>query len=122
MNAVIESLKTEKAPDEDDIRPEMLKAMTMYGVRWLTRVCQVACRTGQAPKQCHASVIILIHKKIDQRKCTNYKDISLISVPVKVYAKCIEKKCRKLVESKLADAQRGFRPGRSTKNQIFALQ
>ena len=31
---------------EDDIRPEMLQAMNMYSVRWLTRVCKVACRTG----------------------------------------------------------------------------
>ena len=46
VNAVIKPLKTAKANGEDDIRPEMLKAMNMCGVRWLTRVCKVACRTG----------------------------------------------------------------------------
>ena len=56
MNAVIKSLQTGKAPDEDDIRPEMLKAMSMYGVRWLTCVCEEACRTEQAPKQWQTSV------------------------------------------------------------------
>ena len=59
MNAVIKSLKTEKAHGEDDIRPEMLKAMNMRGVRWLTCIRKVACRTGQAPKQWQTSVIYL---------------------------------------------------------------
>ena len=122
VNAVIKSLKTGKAPGEDDIRPEMLKAMNIHGVRWLTRVCKVACSTGQAPKQWQTSVIIPIHKKGDKRKCTNYRGISLISVPGKIYAKCLEKKCSEIVEPKLTDAQCGFRPGRSTMDQIFALQ
>ena len=60
VNAVIKSLKTRKEPGEDDINPEMLKAMNIYDVRWLTRVCKVACRTGQAPKQWQISVIIPI--------------------------------------------------------------
>ena len=51
MNAIIKLLKTGKTHGEDDIRPEMLKAMNIHDVRWLTRVCKVACRTGQAPKQ-----------------------------------------------------------------------
>ena len=114
MNAGIKALKTGKAPGEDDIRPEMLKAMNIHGVLWLTRVCKVACSTGQAPKQWHTSVIIPIHKKGDKRKCTNYRGISLISVPGKVYAKCLEKKCREIVEPLLTDAQCGFRPGPST--------
>ena len=68
VNAVIKSLKTGKAPGEDDIRPEMLKAMNIYGVRWLTRVCKVAYSTGQAAKQWQTSVIIPIHKKRRQEK------------------------------------------------------
>ena len=86
VNAVIKSLKTGKALGEDDTRPEMLKSRNVSGVRGLTRVCKVACRTGQAPKQWQTSVIIPIHKKGDKRKCTNYRGISLISVPGKVYA------------------------------------
>ena len=105
MNAVITSLETGKVSSEDDIRPEMLKAMNVYGVRWLTRVCQVACRTGQAPKQWQTGVVIPIHKKGDKRKCINYRGISLISLPGKVWSKCLEKKCREVVQPKLTEAQ-----------------
>ena len=38
-----------------------------------------------------------IHIKEDKRKCTNYRSMSLISVPGKVYAKCLEKKCSETV-------------------------
>ena len=79
-------------------------------------------RTRHAPKQSQTSVIIPIYKKGDKRKCTNYRGIFLIRAPGKVYANCLEKKCREIVEPKLTDAQCGFRPGRSTMDQIFALQ
>ena len=38
----IEEIKSGKAAGEDEIRPEMLKALTREGILWLTRVCQVA--------------------------------------------------------------------------------
>ena len=40
----------------------------------------------------------------------------------KVYAKYLERKHRKIVESKLDDGQSGFRRGRSTTDQIFSLK
>ena len=55
---LLKSLKTGKAPSEDDIKPQTLKVMNVYGVRWLTRVFQVACRTGQVPTQWQTNVVI----------------------------------------------------------------
>ena len=48
--------------------------------------------------------------------------ISLLSLPGRVYAKCLERKCREIVESKLQDSWCGFRPGRSTTDQTFTLK
>ena len=67
-------------------------------------------------------MIIPIFKKGDRKQCTNYKGISLLSLPGKVYAKCFERKCREIVESKLEDGQCGFWPGRSTTDQILTLK
>ena len=129
MSTAIKSLKAGKAPGEDDIRAEMLKAMNYFGVCWLIHVCQVAWKTSEVSKQWQTSVLISIHKKGDKKKCTNFRGISLLSLPGKVNAKCLEKKCREIVEPQLWDAQCGFRPGGSmdswthtwTMDQIFAL-
>ena len=118
----IKGIKSGKAAGEDEIRPEMLKALTGEGILWLTRVCQVAWKFGKTPRDWQTGVIIPIFKKGDRKQCTNYRGISLLSLPGKVYAKCLERKCREIVESKLEDGQCGFRPGRSTTDQIFTLK
>ena len=118
---VIRGLKSGKSAGEDEIQPEMLKALNVEGVRWLTRLCQVTWKLGKTQKDWQAGVIIPIYKKGDCKECTNYRGISLLSLPGKMYAKCLEKKCREIVESKLEDCQCGFCPGRSITDQIFTL-
>ena len=95
--------------------------MNKFGVCWLTCTCQVAWKTGEILKQWQISVLIPNHKKGD-KKCTNYRGISLLSLPGKVYAKCLKKRCHKIVEPHLQNAQYKFCPCRSIMNQIFALQ
>ena len=85
-------------------------------------MCQDARKFGKTPRDWQTGVIIPIFKKGDRKQCTSYKGISLPSLSGKVYAKCLERKCREIVESKLEDGQCGFRPGRSTTNQIFTLK
>ena len=118
----IKGINSVKAAGEDEIRPEMLKALTGEGILWLTRVCQVAWKFGKPPRDWQTGVIIPIFKKGDRKQCTNYRGISLLSLPGKVYAKCLERKCREIVESKLEDGQCGYRPGRITTDQIFTLK
>ena len=117
MATAIKGIKFGKAAGEDEIRPEMLKALTGEGIHWLTRVCQVAWKLGKTSRDWQTGVIIPIFKKGDRKQCTNYRGISLLSLAGKVYAKC-----REIVESKLKDGLCGFLPGRSTTDQIFTLK
>jgi len=50
-------------------------------------VHQVAWKFGKIPKQWQAGVIIPILEKGDHKQCSNYRGISLLSLPEKVYAK-----------------------------------
>ena len=115
----IKGIKSVKAAGEDEIRPELLKTLTGEGILWLTRVCQVAWKFGKTPRDEQTGVIISIFNKGDCKQSTNYRGISLLSLPGKVYAKCLERKCQKIVESKLENGLCGFRQGRSTTDQIF---
>ena len=122
VSTAIKGTKSGKAAGEDEIRPEMLKALTGEGVFWLTRVCQVARKFGKTPRDWQTGVIIPTFKKGYRKRCTNYRGISLFSLPGEVYDKCLERKCREIVESKLEDGQCSFCPSRSTTDQIFTLK
>jgi len=60
-------LKSRKAAGEEEIRPEMLKALNSEVIIWLTKVCQVAWKLGKTPKECQTGVIIPIFKKGDRK-------------------------------------------------------
>ena len=115
-------IKSGKAPGEDEIRPEMLKALTGKGILWQTRVCQIAWKFGKTSRDWQTGVIIPIFKKGDRKQCTNFKGISLLKLPEKIYAECLERNCREIVESKLENGQYGFLPGGNTTDQIFTLK
>ena len=92
------------------------------GVAWLHRIITVAWNSGSAPKEWQAGVVVPIFKKGDQKDCNNYRGLTLLSLPEKVYSKVLERRCRQIAESKIQDEQCGFRPGRSTTDQLFTLR
>ena len=83
--------------------------------------CQKAFSTGLTPKDWQTGVVVPLYKKGDQKDCGNYRGITLLSLPAKVYAKVLERRCRAIVDSRVQDEQCGFRNGRSTTDQLFTL-
>ena len=59
-------IKSGKAAGEDEIRPEMLKALTGEGILWLTRLCLVAWKFGKTSRDWQTGVVIPIFKKGDR--------------------------------------------------------
>ena len=85
-------------------------------------MCQVASKFRKTPIDWQTGVIIPIFKEGDHKQCSDYRGISLLSLPGNLYAKCRERKCREFVESKLEEVKCGFCLGCSTTNQIFTLK
>ena len=86
----IKGIKSGKAAGEDEIRQELLKTLTGEGILWLTRLYQVAWEFGKTTRDWQTCVIIPRFRKRDRKQCTNYQGISLLSLPEKIYAKCLE--------------------------------
>ena len=75
METAIKGIKSGKAAGKDEIRSEMLKALTGEGILWLMRECQVAWKFGKTARDRQTGVIIPIFKKGDRKQCTNYRRI-----------------------------------------------
>uniref|UniRef100_A0A8C6M4A0 Reverse transcriptase domain-containing protein n=1 Tax=Nothobranchius furzeri TaxID=105023 RepID=A0A8C6M4A0_NOTFU len=95
--------------------------MDVVGLSWLTRLCNIAWSSGAVPVEGQTGVVVLIFKKGDLRVCSNYRGITLLSLPGKVYSKVLERRVRSIVESQIEEEQCGFRPGRGTVDQLYTL-
>ena len=68
------------------------------------------------------SIMCPIYRKGDRMKCKNYRPIALLNVAYKIFATTLCKKLTEIMEGKLVEYQMGFRPDRSTIDNIFILR
>ncbi len=66
--------------------------------------------------------MVPLHKKGSKMTCSNYRGISLLSVPSKVYTRIKDSRVRSKTESKVMEVQGGFRRGRSCVDWIFTIR
>ncbi|KAK3561362.1 hypothetical protein QTP86_030660 [Hemibagrus guttatus] len=105
VTEVVQQLLGGKAPGVDEIRPEYLKSLDVVGLSWLTRLCNIAWQSGTVPLDWVTGVVIPLFKKGDQRVCSNYRGITLLSLPGKVYSRVLERRVRPVLEGSWEFAQ-----------------
>ena len=119
----LQSAKTGKAPGIGGISIEKIKASGEAGVELMWRVCRAVWKDGIAPLEWRQSIIIPIWKrKGGRRECSQYRCISLLSQPSKVFAKILEKRIIYIVEPQLSENQFGFRKNKGCSEAIFILR
>ena len=80
----------------------------------LHSVCQQIRKTQQWPQDWKRSVFIPIPKKGNDKECSNYRTIALISHASKVMLKILQARLSQCVNRELPAVQAGFRKGRGT--------
>ena len=118
----IMSLKNHKAPGEDLITAELIK----YGGRELHieihKLIEKIWQEEKMPTDWETALVTPIHKKGSKPYCANYRGISLLNVTYKAMSKLIASRLQQYTENILGDYQCGFRPNRSTNDQIFTIR
>ena len=112
------SITTNKAGGGDGIPVELFQILKYDAVEVLHSICQQIWTTHQWPQNWKRSVFIPILKKGNDKKCSYYHTIALISYVSKVMLKILQAKLQQCVNQEISDVQAGFRKGRRTRDQI----
>ena len=121
IKKAIQQLKNNKASGPDDIPAEALKAVVDTSVELLYPLFGKIWEEEEVPADWREGYLIKIPKKGDLRNCANYRGITLLSVPGKVFNRIILERMKDMVDPMLRDQQAGFRQNRSCLDQIATL-
>ena len=112
------SITVNKASGGDGIPAELFQILKDDAVKVLHSICQQIWKTQQWPQDWKMSVFILIPKKGNDKECSNYLTIALISHTSKVMLKILQVRLQQYVDCEPTNVYTGFRKGRRTRDQI----
>ena len=115
------STTTNKASGSGEIPAELFQILKDYAVNMLHSILQQFWETEQWPQDWKRSVFIPIPKKGNDKECSNYHTIALISHARKIMLKIHQARLQQYVKQELPDVQAGFRKGRGTRYQIVNI-
>ena len=104
----------------DEVAPEMLKCGGVDITHALTSLMNVCWSKSVVPEDWRRGMIIRLPKKGDLTKCDNWRGITLLSVPGKVFCVVLLRRLQQSVDNQLREQQAGFRRGRSCGSDTFA--
>ena len=118
----IKSTKANRAPGEDKITSDMLKADPSTSALVLADLFNQVWEEEKVPEMWKKGIIVKLPKKGDLSECNNWRGINLLSVPGKIFCRIILQRLKQSIERTLREEQSGFRKDRSCADQIFVLR
>ncbi len=101
----------------------MLKYGGRIVVDWMMWICNLAWEQSKIPEDCRKAIIVPLYKgKGNREEWNNYRRISLLSVPGKIYGRILNARTTKVTDNSVGDEQGGFWKGRGCIDQISAVK
>ena len=114
----LESITRNKASGSDRIPVELFQILKGDAVKVLHSICQQIWKTQQWPKDWKRSIFVTVPRKGNDKECSNYRTIALISYASKVMFKLLQARLQHYMNCEIPDVQAGFRKGRGARDQI----
>ncbi|XP_020806218.1 uncharacterized protein LOC110182509 [Drosophila serrata] len=122
VKVAIQRLKNNNSAGADGLPAELFKAAGDMLVGSMHQLISKIWLTESMPDDWNHSMICPILKKGDATLRTNYRGISLLPVAYKVLTSVLCENLKPHAEALIGPYQCGFRPGKSTMDQIFTLR
>ena len=121
VRTTVYNTKVRKASWVDEIPAEVLLNETCIDL--LFKMIRYCFEAGKIPNEWTKGIINSIYKSEDRCKPFNYRPITLLSIPCKVYTDILNKRLTQWFEENnvLFDGQNGFSKGRSCLHDIYTL-
>jgi hypothetical protein len=120
--SIINKLKSNKTGGSDNIIPELVEQGGRTLKQRICRLILMIWEKEQLPNQWKEGIICPVCKRGDRLDCTNYGPMTLLNVAYKIFAIILNQRLVDIVETELGDYQSGFRPNRSTTDNIFMIR
>lgn len=115
----LKKLKPKTSVGPDGIPPYILKACAELLVTPLLHIFNLSLKTCLFPKVWKQAKVVPIFKKGDKSDVKNYRPVSILSAPVKVFEAIIHHKVFEHTKNFISPYQHGFFPGRSINSNLL---
>lgn len=122
IRKTIKKLRNGKVAGPDSIPAEALKIDTETIEEMLHTLSKKIWEEENIPFEWKEGCIFKMPKKGDLSNCANYREITLLSIPGKVFYRIVLDRMKDVVDPQLRDQRAGFRKDRSCIDQIATLR
>ena len=119
VSDTINKFQRNKAPGTDNIPAALVKHGGYILKHRMYNLILLIWSKEQLPMEWLQGIICPLYKKGERTICCNYRPITILNTAYKII---LNNWLSKTVESKLSDVQSGFRPNRSTLDNIFIVR
>jgi hypothetical protein len=115
---ILSELRRNKAPGMDNIPAELFKHGGYILKHRMYNLILLIWSKEQLPMEWLQGIICPIYKKGERTICSNYRPITILNTAYTIFTTILNNRFSKIVQSRLSAVQSGFRPNRTTLDNI----